>query len=273
MLKQLVRQRSPREGYGLAVVVVVNVGSGVARQSRRALGRGEGLEPCREIASLDGCAWDRLRFSARARHVLLEDVGRGLSLVDARKRGVDDYIDICIADQRAPHEVRPPGSRLLRGPLLPRRDDDPVLGSRHRDVQQTFVFPLLLLGEFLLQLGHDVRPLPFGQLEDGGVVGVPDDGGTQARFALTLGNEHDGRLESLGGMHGHDPDAAARQFHVALDLKALALDPVGEAFKRRDLATAEFKGLEQELLDGIRCIGPEPRQQGGARSLLAVEGE
>ena len=78
--------------------------------------------------------------------------------------------------------------------------------------------------------------------------------------------DHDVGLQTLGAMHRHHAHFVAAALHVALDLRAAALDPVQEAFQRRRVRRFIGEGEREEFVDRVAGFVPEPLQKPEALS-------
>jgi hypothetical protein len=76
-----------------------------------------------------------------------------------------------------------------------------------------------------------------------------------------IGQDHDGRLQPLGAMHGHDPHCIERRRRITDDLDIAAREPVEKGLKRGRGTCLEIQGAGQEFFDRVARLGPEPLQQ------------
>ena len=92
-----------------------------------------------------------------------------------------------------------------------------------------------------------------------------------------VGEKDDRRLETLGGVHGHDAHAVAPRLHVALHRRVVGLDLVEEGGERGRLLALVGERQRHDFVDRVARFGAETLEQRAPPAVGAeqrsVEGE
>ena len=159
---------------------------------------------------------------------------------------------------------------------VPAADHQAVFGAGEGDIEQAVVF-LHALGGVFGALGapggaaHGFVGRPEWDAKRGGRVGGPDELGVVGGQSGGVGQDHDGRLEALGAVHGHDPHGRAGRPGLALDLGAGAAEPVDEALQRGRVIAGVVEGGTEQFVERFGGFGAEAGQEAGATAEGAQE--
>ncbi len=80
-------------------------------------------------------------------------------------------------------------------------------------------------------------------------------------FAAAVDEEDDGRFQSLGGVHRHDPHLVAALVLLALHRRRLQLQRRDEGLQTRQARGFVIQCEGQEFIEDIADFGAEPSQE------------
>ena len=161
------------------------------------------------------------------------------------------------------HQIIPAtNGQLLRA--IPAANDQPIFCPRQRHIQQAmFFFRLSRLIRLALR-GQCwcLKPLylrrPNGQRF--AAIFKPAQRLAVLRLACCVGQNDDGRLQTLGTMHGHDAHHIAGGFRFALDLGPALAEPMHKALQGWRVELFMFQSGIEQFIKRIARIRPKPRQ-------------
>ncbi len=89
------------------------------------------------------------------------------------------------------------------------------------------------------------------------------------RRGAAVDQEDHRRLQTLGGMHGHDADLVAALVHLALDLGAGVFERRQEGLQPRQAGALLGQAEAQELVEDVAGLVAEPRDHLLAHAVAA----
>ncbi len=164
-----------------------------------------------------------------------------------------------------PGMIEPVADAIVPAGLVPgpagRRHDEPALRARHRDIEKPRILGGGAFGGDLAARAHELGAVRGGRLPDRGTVRRVDGAAIARRPVARIGQDHHRRLQPLGAMHRHHPDARPGGVELALDDHVLGLEPGQEARQARHLHALMRERLREQRVHPVLGLVAEPRQK------------
>ena len=184
-------------------------------------------------------------------------------------------------------DARVPCVGILRPLAMIAADDQPVLGARHADIEQTAVFVVgEVAGHKRGGIGHRVPDVRAGAPEP--ALAAPEPAGARKRHQprqmriaergrTAVDQEHHRSFQALGGMDGHDAHLVAALVHLALDLGAGIVERGEEGAEARQAGALLGQAEIHEFIEDLAGFRSEPgdhlRAHAVARQTIGIEFE
>ncbi len=145
---------------------------------------------------------------------------------------------------------------------LPAADIEPVLGARHRNVEETAIFlGAKTLRRLLRRIERRRRAIVTGRPQRQPVPG-PQHARHLGRHLQRVGQEDDRRLQALGAVHRQDAHLVAPALvEIALHFDVARREPLQKALERGSVPPLIGERCRQQLVERIGGVGTEPRHE------------